>query len=231
MRPIAGTIKKKKSSKGKASASEADAEATLYTLASPLLQLCNHTGRTKRGPKGNRLYSPMVRLKSEFRKGFSFDHRPMVILDMQCAQPCLLANLSRDYEMLEDCLSDEFYAGIVDNLQVDRKRAKKAYCTFAYDEYRPGTPVGAYMRNRYPRASAYMAEKKSADYRHFSHEMQKAEAKIFVDGVYPRMKGEGIEGLTIHDGLFCRKSDENRVEGLIAEELERNRITAVINKE
>lgn len=223
--------KEKKKSKGKMTHKPSKPEDMLYTLGGPLLQLYHRKGRVLRGQKGNRLYSPMTRLKSEFREGFSYGGEPMAMIDMQCAQPCLLGNLARDYTLIEDCLSDEFYAGIMDSLNVSRKKAKKAYCTFAYDEYRPGTPVGAYVRARYPRAAAYMASQKQEDFRHFSHVMQRAEAEIFVDGVYPRMKAAGIDGLTIHDAIFCRESDANEVEEMAAEEMAHKNITAKIARE
>lgn len=219
-------IKKKKRGKKKRRHKPAKPTDMLYTLGGPLLQVYHQKGRILRGAKGNRLYSPMTRLKSEFREGFSFGGEPMAMIDMQCAQPCLLGNLARDYTLIEDCVSDDFYAGIMDSLGVDRKKAKKAYCTFAYDEYRSGTAVGAYMRNRYPRAAAYMADQKAEDYRHFSHGMQQAEAAIFVDAVYPRMRETGIEGLTIHEAIFCRKRDARAVEDIAAEELFKNKITA-----
>jgi hypothetical protein len=207
------------------------AEATLYTLGGPLLQLCHQRGRIIRGGKGRRLCSPMTRLKSEFRSEFSYGNEPMAMLDMQCAQPCLLANLAGDSKLIADCLSDAFYTGIMDSLGVDRKKAKKAYCTYAYGKHIGETPVALYMRSRYQRASAYMAAQKSVDYRLFSHGMQQAEAAIFVDGVYPRMQAEGLEGVTIHDAILCREKDKSAIEAIIAEELEKKGITAKIKTE
>tara|TARA_R110002073_G_scaffold299268_1_gene466197 strand:- start:16710 stop:18041 length:1332 start_codon:yes stop_codon:yes gene_type:complete len=210
--------------KGKGKGKKLSKERSLFTFGLPLLALCHKCGRVIRGPKGNRLYSPFTRVKKDFRHCFSFGGDEMTIWDAQAAQPCLTANLSGDQLMVEDCCSDNdtFYKNVERALQFTgegpaerRKKAKKRYCSYAYDKERPNSPVGQMMEERYETAAKYIRSKKTGNYREFSWAQQQEEAAIFIDRVYQKMSDEGLRGLTLHDGIFCRKEDRQRVREII----------------
>ena len=124
----------------------------LYTFGLPLLHLVNRTGSVKRGKKGNRLFSPMTNVKKTFRQYFSLEGEPLTWLDMQAAHPTLLGNLSNDECLINDCLSDEFYGRIMDELGVDRDTAKRRYMAWAYDQHRPDSKLTLMMERHYQTA-------------------------------------------------------------------------------
>ncbi|WP_404309702.1 hypothetical protein [Neorhodopirellula lusitana] len=199
-------------------------ERSLFAFGLPLLALHHKCGRVIRGPKGNRLYSPFTGVKKVFRHCFSFNGDTMTIWDAQAAQPCLTANLSGDAKMVTDCCSedDTFYKNVERALSFKdegpaarRKKSKKRYCSYAYDKDRPNSPVEQMMDELYPTAADYIRSKKEGNYKAFSWAQQQEEASIFIDGVFLQMERQGLLGLTLHDGIFCRKEDQQKVKAII----------------
>ena len=191
----------------------------LYTFGLPLLHLVNKTGSITRGKKGNRLFSPMTNVKKTFRQYFSLEGEPLVWLDMQAAHPTLLGNISNDECLINDCLSDEFYGRIMDELGVDRDTAKRRYMAWAYDHHRPDSELTFLMERHYDKAAQYVIENKTGNYRRFSWNMQRMEADIFVDSIYANLASMKIPALTVHDSIGIPNSYAERIKKLLLDEL------------
>ena len=191
----------------------------LYTFGLPLLHLVNKTGSIKRGKKGNRLFSPMTNVKKTFRQYFSLEGEALVWLDMQAAHPTLLGNISNDQYLINDCLSDEFYGRIMDELEVDRDTAKRRYMAWAYDQHRPDSKLTFMMERHYQTAANYVIENKTGNYRRFSWNMQRMEADIFVDSVYANLASLKIPALTVHDSIGIPNYYAERIKKLLLDEL------------
>ena len=203
----------------------------LYTFGLPLLHLVNRTGSIKRGKKGNRLFSPMTNVKKTFRQYFSLEGEPLVWLDMQAAHPTLLGNLSNDQYLINDCLSDEFYGRIMDELGVDRDTAKRRYMAWAYDQHRPDSKMTFLMERHYDKAAQYVIENKTGKYRRFSWNMQRMEADIFVDSVYASLASMKIPALTVHDSIGIPVSNAKRIKKLLLDELSKRGYRVKIKEE
>ena len=191
----------------------------LYTFGLPLLHLVNKTGSIKRGKKGNRLFSPMTNVKKTFRQYFSLEGEPLVWLDMQAAHPTLLGNISNDQYLINDCVSDEFYGRIMDELEVDRDTAKRRYMAWAYDQHRPDSKMTFLIARHYQTAANYVIENKTGNYRRFSWNMQRMEADIFVDSVYANVASLRIPALTVHDSIGIPISHAKHIKKLLLEEI------------
>ncbi|MGI9442699.1 MAG: hypothetical protein ACR2N1_09550 [Rubripirellula sp.] len=203
----------------------------LYTFGLPLLHLVNRTGSIKRGKKGNRLFSPMTNVKKTFRQYFSLEGEPLVWLDMQAAHPTLLGNLSNDQYLINDCLSDEFYGRIMDELEVDRDTAKRRYMAWAYDQHRPESKMTFLMARQYQTAANYVIKNKAGNYRRFSWNMQRMEADIFVDSVYVNLASLKFPALTVHDSIGIPISHAKRIKKLLLEELSKKGYRVKIKEE
>ena len=203
----------------------------LYTFGLPLLHLVNRTGSIKRGKKGNRLFSPMTNVKKTFRQYFSLEGEPLVWLDMQAAHPTLLGNLSNDQYLINDCLSDEFYGRIMDELGVDRDTAKRRYMAWAYDQHRPDSKLTLMMERHCQTAANYVIENKTGNYKRFSWNMQRIEADIFVDSVYASLAGLKIPALTVHDSIGIPNSYAERIKKLLLDELSKRGYRVKIKEE
>jgi len=191
----------------------------------------NKTGSIKRGKKGNRLFSPMTNVKKTFRQYFSLEGEPLVWLDMQAAHPTLLGNLSNDECLINDCLSDEFYGRIMDELGVDRDTAKRRYMAWAYDQHRPDSKMTFLMVRHYQTAANYVIKNKAGNYRRFSWNMQRMEADIFVDSVYVNLASLKIPALTVHDSIGIPNSYAKRIKKLLLEELSKRGYRVKIKEE
>ena len=189
------------------------------------------TGSIKRGKKGNRLFSPMTNVKKTFRQYFSLEGEPLVWLDMQPAHPTLLGNISNDQHLINDCLSDEFYGRIMDELEVDRDTAKRRYMARAYDQHRPESKMTFLMERHYQKAAQYVIEHQTGNYRRFSWNMQRMEADIFVDSVYANLANLKNPALTVHDSVGIPISYAKRIENLLLGELSRRGYRVKIKEE
>jgi len=183
-------------------------EETLYSFGLPLLHLNNISGSVVRGPKGNRLYSPLTSLKRDFRACLRLQNEPLVIFDMVCCQPTLLAHITKEVNFINDCFSDLFYERIQKELTVSRDAAKEIYCEFAYGANRTegsgnkeAFQIQQMMEREYPATAAQIRRSKNNNYRRFSWELQKREAELFVDGIFATLTSNGIPALTIHDSI------------------------------
>ena len=201
---------------------------SLTSFGLPLLKMVYQCGYSVRGPLSNRIFSPLTGLMKEFRQGFWFDKSPWTILDCQCCQPTLLAHLSNDKQLIDDCFTDDYYDRLAEGLEVTRARAKQAYCEYAYGQNRSenarnktALAVQSIMEKHYPTAHQFVWKGKENGHKPFIRKLQQHESEIFVDGVLRRMKDEGINGLTIHDGVLLKTEDTDTVRPIIEEEMER----------
>lgn len=191
---------------------------TIYAL----LKSANNLGRIKRDNYG-RLHSPFTGLKREYRGCFTVDGEELLGLDMSTCQPMLLAMMSQDKQLQKDCLAGVFYERIANLLRVDREAAKESYCKFAYGPIRKrrqksnadAFQIQDLFGKSYKVASKFIAEEKRHNSDKFSHRLQRAESKIFIDGALRAMKEIGVFCLSVHDGLYFRRSDKKTAQKVI----------------
>jgi len=221
--------------KNKKKTENLDVAVGLLQIGQPVFELVNKSGRIKRGPKGNRLYNPFVRLKKSLRRFFTYEGEPLVYFDMQAAHPCLLGNFSQDERLVQDCCDDgdSFYQGLLNNLGTDRDTAKRRYNAWAYDQIREKSKVGQYMIDYYPAAATWVNENKKGQNgnKKFCWEMQKKEAEIFVDGIYLAICDKGIPAITIHDGIATLEKNKKQVETIIQTEIKRRDLKIKIKQQ
>jgi hypothetical protein len=208
---------------------ENEAFALIAPSIYPVSRLVNKKGRVFRD-KTNRLHSPFTQLYKGYRECFTVDGERLACLDMKAAQPTLLGLMSGDQKLVEHCVSDILYQQIAQITGTDRDMAKRNYCWFAYGaikeketvENRPVFEIQNLFEREYPTAFAFIKQQKSTNYRTFSHQMMRAEAAIFIDGVFRELTKEGIFALTIHDSVFFKENDpnaQNLVEEIIARQI------------
>ena len=170
-------------------------------------------GRVFRDSYG-RLHSPFTNLKREFRAGFRAEGETLVGIDMSCCQPTLLALKTQERKFFDDCLADRLYGSIAALLDCSREEAKEAYCHFAYSSNVTANSKDTGRRKihemfqaKYPVTSQYITEQKSGDYRQFSHELMSYESELFIDGLLEEFCKGKMFCLSVHDGLFVKKSE------------------------
>ena len=170
-------------------------------------------GRVFRDPYG-RLHSPFTNLKREFRAGFRAEGETLVGIDMSCCQPTLLALQTQERKFFDECLADRLYGSIAALLDCSREEAKEAYCHFAYSSNVTANSrdtrrrkIHEMFQRAYPVTSQYITEQKSGDYRQFSHELMGYESELFIDGLLEEFCKEKMFCLSVHDGLFVKRSE------------------------
>ena len=135
--------------------------------------LLKNLGRVNRGTKVTRLYSPWVGASSQVSKRFQLDGWDITSIDLQAAQPTLMAAMAGDAKLLADCKSDALYQGIASHLKIDRDNAKKAFMAYAYGKirgnwhgHRDVYQVQELMKKHYPKAAGFvMKEKRDKGYK------------------------------------------------------------------
>ena len=107
----------------------------------------------------------------------------------------------------------------------DRDQIKKQTCTFMYAK---GDDVNRYSRYRlfkklFPTISLIYSALKSEYYKNFPEFLQTLEARLILDNAYARISIEkpDLPIFTIHDSLVTTKGNEDYVEQVLSEELEK----------
>jgi len=184
-----------------------------------IYKLNRNLGRVVRGTCVNRLFSPWVGARSAIRSRYTLDGAPIVSIDLQAAQPTLMASLAADTNLLRDCKTDALYQGIMGLLKTeDRGQAKEKFMAYAYGKPRGNYPghrevfqVQEWMMERYPTTASFvLSEKKRNGHAQLSCDLQDREAALFVDGMMGDLTNEGIPVLTVHDALYIRQQDQGR---------------------
>ena len=86
---------------------------------------------SRQGTKVIRLFSTFANSPRDSRKFFYLDGNEIVGLDLQCSQAVILAHFLKNEALLETCFNNSLYQEIMDEINVDRDKAKKyffGYC-------------------------------------------------------------------------------------------------------
>lgn len=200
----------------------------LVGLVTPLRNLIYRKGKICRTEKGGRLFSPLTQLKSDFRQCLTADGESLVCVDMTACQPSLLAMLTEDQNLFNDCQNDIFYDKIANELNVDRAAAKQCFCIYNFgpnrkdtDKNRRGLQVQELMKKEYSKTHQFVWDQKEKKlYKKFSHKLQRIESEIFIDGIMAELDKRGIFALSIHDGICGKVSDRERIAEIVEKHTE-----------
>lgn len=210
-----------------------NAEEALMRLGKPLFELIHKTGRITRSrpEKGHRLFSPYAFLMTEFRPLFTFGGQKMAFIDAVESQVNLLGNLSGDSQLIEDTCNRRFYRQVAEEFdlrnergEIHRNEGKDPFYKYAFARYRPSFYLTPYMAERYPKADQFMREQKVGNYKKASWLLQGFESRIFLDGVYGRLREADIPAISIHDGIATPESYGQKVKEIVEEEFVKNDI-------
>ena len=194
---------------------------------------------SRQGTKVIRLFSTFANSPRDSRKFFYLDENEMVGLDLQCSQAVILAHFLKDEALLEACFNNTLYQAIMDEINVDRDKAKKYFFWVLYGpndlrwsnkskkDKANAKQVQNLIAKLFPVTSKHMVDKKLREgYSNFSIEMQNAEAKIFVNGIYKNLMRKDIPSLLIHDSIYVPNHWVK-----VTEEIMKNHLDKAIGKD
>ena len=152
--------------------------------------------------------------------------------DIASSQPYFLAALAYRGDTSEEAnafralvASENFYetfGGWIGLAGKDRKKLKKQFYAevlFGLKKYRG--KMWAAMAARFPRLATYVDRIKEDNYRELARILQHEEARVVIGIIVPALTAQGIEGLSIHDGLMVRQEHLPEVQRVMKAELER----------
>jgi hypothetical protein len=182
-------------------------------------RLSNGAFRVNRGAIVNRLYSTWVTASSNVRSMFTFCGENVGSLDLQAAQPTIVATLAKDDKMLQDCFDDELYDKIRNHLGLERQKAKRGFCAYVFYESprtkfssnRVAYEVQKLTRRLYPSASKFI----EAGRPNLAKKLQDFEASIFVDGAFAELVHQNTPALTVHDSIYFPESKKSVVKEVL----------------
>ena len=174
--------------------------------------------------KGRRLFSPFCQMSEDARYCFSFDGQPLVGCDLASSQWLLLGTLSKDEQLVNDCCQSIFYEEIISMLgasgtTVDRPTVKSKSLSYLYGG-RSIAGLAAHLKKKYPRAMSL--RRKSSVKSRLSIELQKLEARIFIDGVLQQCRKLEIPALSVHDNIYTNDTHAKTVRALTQAECEKH---------
>lgn len=104
------------------------------------------------------------------------------------------------------------YEKLAASLGVNRLEAKSFMINLAFGSHRKSNAVKNIFREQFPNVLTHIdSYKKTYGKNSFAIRLQKLEAEIFVDKIYPKLKEAGLFCLTKHDSLVIKKENASLV--------------------
>ncbi|PZF72607.1 hypothetical protein DN068_12130 [Taibaiella soli] len=128
---------------------------------------------------------------------------------------CDLEDVGVYYDL---CSNGKLYEELGKMLQLKREDAKQLMMELAFSSEKNHTAAKKKFKERFPNVVAHIdGVKKEGESRDFSITLQKREAEIFVDNLYPSIKDAGLFCLTKHDSLIVKRTEVNQVLEIVRE--------------
>lgn len=182
-------------------------------------------------PRTGRIHCLHNRTHKAFRELFTFDGESSSELDLASSQPWLLSRMFSCPELSRAVADGSFYKRLADGLDtppnLDDPKVypafKKSALATIYRRPKKGfeywlegdgmsAQVWRAMDRVYPGLCAFIEGFSIAHGdKALPIELQRREAKIFVEGVLRSLYAEGIAAITLHDGLVFPSSKEGQV--------------------
>lgn len=167
------------------------------------------------GNRVGRIYTTFCSTPSLLRRYALLDGHSVVGIDVKCSQPFLHGSLigacDEKDRFMASVLSGRFYEDLADAAGIGADIGRDTLKTMVFREVfygrtrydDPGLLWMAFQR-LYPQLASAIVEKKRADYRALSVEMQDLESDIILRDAVPALRQaiHGIRLLTVHDALY-----------------------------
>jgi hypothetical protein len=148
-------------------------------------------------------------------------------LDIRSCQPYLMLRFGRDAGIGEEVLQqwaravceNDLYGMLALEAGTSRGEAKKAWCMVAFGHDRIQSPVKDALIREFPEMAELIRVAKIKDPKALSHRLQQYEAHAMLERIVPRLVGEDIPVLTIHDSLIVPEEVADRVQTIMIREL------------
>lgn len=201
-----------------------------------LSKMQSNTFYADRNKRNNRLDHDFTALSKAVLEVIKRDN-DLVELDLSNSQFAIHAHwlrkegLDREYQDVETycdlCASGRLYELLSEKLVITRDEAKQLMMELAFSRQGNKTPAKELFRSRFPNVVAhidgYKVEKtkdpryKKNGYKEFAVELQKREAEMFIDNLYPNIKELSLFCLTKHDSLLFKRNDQDVVLAIVQE--------------
>ena len=182
----------------------------------------------------NRVHSPVVNLKGDYRFKLRFHKSKIISLDVKQMQPTILAKVLQD-SMGENSFSTAIFKGedVYVHLQKEaglpqRKDAKKYLFQLIFGK--PMNDIGKMFKgetkwvdwiNDYKRRTEEKNPHKENRHTNLAWLLQYSEVQVMT-GIWQRLKDKDIPFLTIHDEILCKEEDKDVVYDIMEDELKKH---------